>query len=174
MILLINVEINNQNKKNKIPIKLKSSNSNSNKNNIITNKNTSNSLHINEIKIFNDIKINSKKINEENNDIINEIDNIKIDESSDSFNNDFEENIDFDINLYKFENFLNINRLDNYSNEKDFKTFEKDDSIKNLFVIGKNESVGLHRPIEDDISAFIGKNKFKNSKKLYSENNTTN
>ena len=51
---MINVEINNQNKKNKIPIKLKSSNSNSNKNNIITNKqNTSNSLHINEIKIFN-------------------------------------------------------------------------------------------------------------------------
>ena len=177
---VINVEINNQNKKNKIPIKLKSPNSNTNKNNIITNKNTSNSLHINEIKIFNDIKINSneikeeKKINEENNDIINEIDNIKIDESSDSFNNDFEENIDFDINLYKFENFLNINRLDNYSNEKDFKTFEKDDSIKNLFVIGKNESVGLHRPIEEDISAFIGKNKFKNSKKLYSEKNITN
>ena len=86
-----------------IPIKLKSSNSNSNKNNIITNKqNTSNSLHINEIKIFNDIKINSneikneKNINEENNNIINEIENIKLDESSESINNDFEENIEFD------------------------------------------------------------------------------
>jgi hypothetical protein len=176
---MINVEINNQNKKNKIPIKLKSSNSNSNKNNIITNKqNTSNSLHINEIKIFNDIKINSneikneKKINEENNNIINEIENIKLDESSESINNDFEENIEFDqnntdviqknISLYKFENFLNINRLDKHSNQKD-------ENNKNLFFIGKNETIGLHRPNEEDISSFIGKNKFKNSKILFSE-----
>ena len=176
---MINVEINNQNKKNKIPIKLKSSNSNSNKNNIITNKqNTSNSLHINEIKIFNDIKINSneikneKNINEENNNIINEIENIKLDESSESINNDFEENIEFDqnntdviqknISLYKFENFLNINRLDKHSNQKD-------ENNKNLFFIGKNETIGLHRPKEKDISSFIGKNKFKNSKILFSE-----
>ena len=176
---MINVEINNQNKKNKIPIKLKSSNSNSNKNNIITNKqNTSNSLHINEIKIFNDIKINSneikneKNINEENNNIINEIENIKLDESSESINNDFEENIEFDqsntdviqknISLYKFENFLNINRLDKHSNQKD-------ENNKNLFFIGKNETIGLHRPNEEDISSFIGKNKFKNSKILFSE-----
>ena len=176
---MINVEINNQNKKNKIPIKLKSSNSNSNKNNIITNKqNTSNSLHINEIKIFNDIKINSneikneKIINEENNNIINEIENIKLDESSESINNDFEENIEFDqnntdviqknISLYKFENFLNINRLDKHSNQKD-------ENNKNLFFIGKNETIGLHRPNEEDISSFIGKNKFKNSKILFSE-----
>ena len=176
---MINVEINNQNKKNKIPIKLKSSNSNSNKNNIITNKqNTSNSLHINEIKIFNDIKINSneikneKNINEENNNIINEIENIKLDESSESINNDFEENIEFDqsntdviqknISLYKFENFLNINRLDKHSNQKD-------ENNKNLFFIGKNETIGLHRPNEKDISSFIGKNKFKNSKILFSE-----
>ena len=176
---MINVEINNQNKKNKIPIKLKSSNSNSNKNNIITNKqNTSNSLHINEIKIFNDIKINSneikneKNINEENNNIINEIENIKLDESSESINNDFEENIEFDqintdviqknISLYKFENFLNINRLDKHSNQKD-------ENNKNLFFIGKNETIGLHRPNEEDVSSFIGKNKFKNSKILFSE-----
>ena len=176
---MINVEINNQNKKNKIPIKLKSSNSNSNKNNIIINKqNTSNSLHINEIKIFNDIKINSneikneKNINEENNNIINEIENIKLDESSESINNDFEENIEFDqintdviqknISLYKFENFLNINRLDKHSNKKD-------ENNKNLFFIGKNETIGLHRPNEEDISSFIGKNKFKNSKILFSE-----
>ena len=176
---MINVEINNQNKKNKIPIKLKSSNSNSNKNNIITNKqNTSNSLHINEIKIFNDIKINSneikneKNINEENNNIINEIENIKLDESSESINNDFEENIEFDqintdviqknISLYKFENFLNINRLDKHSNQKD-------ENNKNLFFIGKNETIGLHRSNEEDISSFIGKNKFKNSKILFSE-----
>ena len=176
---MINVEINNQNKKNKIPIKLKSSNSNSNKNNIITNKqNTSNSLHINEIKIFNNIKINSneikneKIINEENNNIINEIENIKLDESSESINNDFEENIEFDqintdviqknISLYKFENFLNINRLDKHSNKKD-------ENNKNLFFIGKNETIGLHRPNEEDISSFIGKNKFKNSKILFSE-----
>ena len=176
---MINVEINNQNKKNKIPIKLKSSNSNSNKNNIITNKqNTSNSLHINEIKIFNDIKINSnekkkkKNINEENNNIINEIENIKLDESSESINNDFEENIEFEqsntdviqknISLYKFENFLNINRLDKHSNQKD-------ENNKNLFFIGKNETIGLHRPNEEDISSFIGKNKFKNSKILFSE-----
>ena len=176
---MINVEINNQNKKNKIPIKLKSSNSNSNKNNIIINKqNTSNSLHINEIKIFNDIKINSneikneKNINEENNNIINEIENIKLDESSESINNDFEENIEFDqintdviqknISLYKFENFLNINRLDKHSNQKD-------ENNKNLFFIGKNETIGLHRPNEEDISSFIGKNKFKNSKILFSE-----
>ena len=176
---MINVEINNQNKKNKIPIKLKSSNSNSNKNNIITNKqNTSNSLHINEIKIFNDIKNNSneikneKNINEENNNIINEIENIKLDESSESINNDFEENIEFDqsnidviqknISLYKFENFLNINRLDKHSNQKD-------ENNKNLFFIGKNETIGLHRPNEEDISSFIGKNKFKNSKILFSE-----
>ena len=176
---MINVEINNQNKKNKIPIKLKSSNSNSNKNNIITNKqNTSNSLHINEIKIFNNIKINSneikneKNINEENNNIINEIENIKLDESSESINNDFEENIEFDqsntdviqknISLYKFENFLNINRLDKHSNQKD-------ENNKNLFFIGKNETIGLHRPNEEDISSFIGKNKFKNSKILFSE-----
>ena len=176
---MINVEINNQNKKNKIPIKLKSSNSNSNKNNIITNKqNTSNSLHINEIKIFNDIKINSneikneKNINEENNNIINEIENIKLDESSESINNDFEENIEFDqintdviqknISLYKFENFLNINRLDKHSNQKD-------ENNKNLFFIGKNETIGLHRPNEEDVSSFVGKNKFKNSKILFSE-----
>ena len=176
---MINVEINNQNKKNKIPIKLKSSNSNSNKNNIITNKqNTSNSLHINEIKIFNDIKINSneikneKNINEENNNIINEIENIKLDESSESINNDFEENIELEqsntdviqknISLYKFENFLNINRLDKHSNQKD-------ENNKNLFFIGKNETIGLHRPNEEDISSFIGKNKFKNSKILFSE-----
>ena len=176
---MINVEINNQNKKNKIPIKLKSSNSNSNKNNIITNKqNTSNSLHINEIKIFNNIKINSneikneKNINEENNNIINEIENIKLDESSESINNDFEENIEFEqsntdviqknISLYKFENFLNINRLDKHSNQKD-------ENNKNLFFIGKNETIGLHRPNEEDISSFIGKNKFKNSKILFSE-----
>ena len=176
---MINVEINNQNKKNKIPIKLKSSNSNSNKNNIITNKqNTSNSLHINEIKIFNNIKINSneikneKNINEENNNIINEIENIKLDESSESINNDFEENIEFDqsntdviqknISLYKFENFLNINRLDKHSNQKD-------ENKKNLFFIGKNETIGLHRPNEEDISSFIGKNKFGNSKILFSE-----
>ena len=176
---MINVEINNQNKKNKIPIKLKSSNSNSNKNNIIINKqNTSNSLHINEIKIFNDIKINSneikneKNINEENNNIINEIENIKLDESSESINNDFEENIEFDqsntdviqknISLYKFENFLNINRLDKHSNQKD-------ENNKNLFFIGKNETIGLHRPNEEDVSSFVGKNKFKNSKILFSE-----
>ena len=179
---LINVEINNQNKKNTNSIKLKSSNSN--KNSLTKNKdNSSNSLHINEINIINDKEKNLNLIkneenkNEGNINIINNEVNLNVDDSSD--NNDCEENIEFDqrytdviqknINLHKFDNFLNMNRLDNFSNKKIFKTYEKDENIKNSSFIGKNETIGLHRPNEEDISIFIGKNKFKNSKIIYSE-----
>ena len=180
---LINVEINNQNKKNSNSIKLKSSNSN--KNSLTKNKdNSSNSLHINEINIINNEKNlnlikNEENINEGNNNIINNEANLNVDDSSDSINNNCIENIEFDqrytdviqmnINLHKFENFLNMNRLDIFSNKKIFKTFEKDENSKYSSFNGKNETIGLHRPNEEDISIFIGKNKFKNSKILYSE-----
>ena len=97
-----------------------------------------------------------------------ELNNGNIKETCDSVN---EENLEHDniikknINLHKFENFLNRNRLDILSNKKAFKTFEKKDHFHFPSLKGRNESIGLHIPNEEDISTFIGKNKFKNRNK---------
>ena len=162
--------------------------------NIINNEDINNDIinkgEIN-IKINKEENINLNKAenieinNEEENINQNDEENLKSDETSDSNNNDYEENIEFDqrytdiikknINMHKFENFLNRNRLDIFSYQKEFKTFEKNDNTNNvLFSYGKNETVGLHRPNEADISYFIGKNKFKNSKIFYSEKKSNN
>ena len=190
---------NNQNKKNKNPKNLKNSfnkKSLSNNDNFISNHSSHikdiNSLNENIIKnidddINNNINIISKQKKEEeeekeenmNNIIINKDSNINLNESNDNINIEYEENIESDkkydniikknINMHKFENFLNRNRLDIFSQKKTFKTFNNTENYSFFNHIGKNESVGLHRPIEDDVSSFIGKNKFKNKLKANTE-----
>ena len=73
------------------------------------------------------------------------------------------------INLHKFENFLNRNRLDIFSKKSKFKTFEKNEHFHFPTLKGRNETIGLHLPNENDMSSFIGINKFKIEKKLYTE-----
>ena len=189
---------NEQNKKNKNPKNLKNSfnkKNYSNNDNFKSNHSSHikdiNSLNENIIKnidddINNNIKIISKQKKEEeekeenkNNIIINKNSNVNLNESTDNINIEYEENIESDknydniikknINMHKFENFLNRNRLDIFSQKKSFKTFNKYENYSFLNLIEKNESVGLHRPIEDDISSFIGKNKFKNKFKSNTE-----
>jgi hypothetical protein len=164
-------KINNQNKKNKIPQNLKNlilkKNSGDNINKINLNDSSNDNSPLKDINIINN---NGNNSNEEiNNDMIKqELNNENIKETCDSVN---EENLEHDniikknINLHKFENFLNRNRLDIFSNKKAFKTFEKKDHFHFPSLKGRNESIGLHIPNEEDISTFIGKNKFKNRKK---------
>ena len=93
-----------------------------------------------------------------------------------SLNRENEENIECEqtyeniikknINTHKFENFLNRNRLDYFSQKKFFKTFEKNENTNILFFRERKETLGLHRPNKNDISIFCGINKFKNSKKI--------
>ena len=165
-------KINNQNKKNKIPQNLKNlilkKNSDDNINKINLNDSSNDYSPLKDINIINNN--NGNNSNEEiNNDIIKqELNNENIKETCDSVN---EENLEHDniikknINLHKFENFLNRNRLDIFSNKKAFKTFEKKDHFHFPSLKGRNESIGLHIPNEEDISTFIGKNKFKNRNK---------
>ena len=71
--------------------------------------------------------------------------------------------------MHKFENFLNRNRLDIFSKKSKFKTFEKNEHFHFPTLKGRNEAIGLHLPNENDMSSFIGINKFKIEKKLYTE-----
>ena len=159
--------INNQNKKNKNLKNVK--NSFSNKNGINNSSDYNSSL-----KDINAIINNNKENNNINENINKEESNIK--ETIDNVNEEYEENIQRDlkydniikknINLHKFENFLNRNKLDIFPQKKALKTFEK--NILSILQV-KNEKVGLHVPNEDDISTFIGKNKFKASRKINTE-----
>ena len=159
--------INNQNKKNKNLKNVK--NSFSNKNGINNSSDYNSSL-----KDINAIINNNKENNNINENINKEESNIK--ETIDNVNEEYEENIQRDlkydniikknINLHKFENFLNRNKLDIFPQKKALKTFEK--NILSILQV-KNEKVGLHVPNEDDISTFIGKNKFTASRKINTE-----
>ena len=164
-------KINNQNKKNKIPKNLKNifSKKNSgdiNKNKINLNGSSNDNSPLKDINIINN---NSNKKN--SGDIIQKESSKNIKETIDSVNEEYEENIQYDnkydniikknINLHKFENFLNRNRLDIFSKKKAFKTFEKKEHFHFPSLKGRNESIGIHIPSGEDTSNFIGKNKFK-------------
>ena len=164
-------KINNQNKKNKIPKNLKNifSKKNSgdiNKNKINLNGSSKDNSPLKDINIINN---NSNKKNSA--DIIKKESSKNIKETIDSVNEEYEENIQYDnkydniikknINLHKFENFLNRNRLDIFSKKKVFKTFEKKEHFHFPSLKGRNESIGIHIPSGEDTSNFIGKNKFK-------------
>ena len=164
-------KINNQNKKNKIPKNLKNIFSKKNSGDINKNKiNLNGSSKDNSP--LKDINIINNNSNEKNSgDMIKKESNKNIKETIDSVNEEYEENIQYDnkydniikknINLHKFENFLNRNRLDIFSKKKAFKTFEKKEHFHFPSLKGRNESIGIHIPSGEDTSNFIGKNKFK-------------
>ena len=164
-------KINNQNKKNKIPKNLKNIFSKKNSGDINKNKiNLNGSSKDNSP--LKDINIINNNSNEKNSgDMIKKESNKNIKETIDSVNEEYEENIQYDnkydniikknINLHKFENFLNRNRLDIFSKKKVFKTFEKKEHFHFPSLKGRNESIGIHIPSGEDTSNFIGKNKFK-------------
>ena len=164
-------KINNQNKKNKIPKNLKNifsrkNNGDVNKNKINLNGSSKDNSPLKDINIINN---NSNEKN--SGDMIKKESNKNIKETIDSVNEEYEENIQYDnkydniikknINLHKFENFLNRNRLDIFSKKKVFKTFEKKEHFHFPSLKGRNESIGIHIPSGEDTSNFIGKNKFK-------------
>ena len=109
------------------------------------------------------------------------IKNIK--KTFDTVNEEYEENINdnnYDnivkknINLHKFENFLNRNRLDIFPKNSDVKKFKKNENFYFPSLKGRNETIGLHLPNENDMSSFIGKNKFKIAKKINTEKKKNN
>ena len=186
-------KINNKNKRSKIPINLK--NSFSKKNDEINKNISKNSSHLisqisneknsKENIIENIEKISSEKKekdieNDDNiNNMINNEEKIEINNTNQTYNSlnrENEENIECEqtyeniikknINTHKFENFLNRNRLDYFSQKKFFKTFEKNENTYISFFRERKETLGLHRPNKNDISIFCGINKFKNSKKI--------
>ena len=175
-------KINNQNKKNKIPnLKISFSHKNEEKDKKIPNGKSNNNSPLTDIKILNNINNNennsNKIIRKNNSNTENSNNNTK--KSYDSINDEYEENIEStnkneniikkNINLHKFENFLNRNRLDIFSKKSKFKTFEKNEHFHFPTLKGRNETIGLHLPNENDMSSFIGINKFKIEKKLYTE-----
>ena len=176
-------EINKQYKKNKIPKNLKNSFSkkDNKKNKIIIGDSPNNNSLIKDINIINNAnkENNSNETINSNNIIIKKDINEKIRETIDNVNEEYEENIEDDneydniikknINSHKFENFLKRNRLDIFSKKKAFKTFEKSESFHFPSLKGRNETIGLHFPNGDDISTFIGKNKFKVINKINTE-----
>ena len=187
---IINVntnKINNQNKKNKIS-NLQNSfpNKNAEKDKIISNGQSNNNSPLNNINIINNINNNENNsnnlINAGNMDNGKSIKNIK--KTFDTVNEEYEENIEnnnnYDnivkknINLHKFENFLNRNRLDIFPKNSDFKSFKKNENFYFPSLKGRNETIGLHLPNENDMSSFIGKNKFKIAKKINTEKKKNN
>ena len=175
-------KINSQNKKNKIPnLKISFSHKNEEKDKIISNGKSNNNSPLTDIKILNNINNNENNLNNliRKNNSNNEKSNNNTKKSYDSINDEYEENIESNnkneniikknINLHKFENFLNRNRLDIFSKKSKFKTFEKNEHFHFPTLKGRNETIGLHLPNENDMSSFIGINKFKIEKKLYTE-----
>ena len=175
-------KINSQNKKNKIPnLKISFSHKNEEKDKKIPNGKSNNNSPLTDIKILNDINNNENNSNNliRKNNSNNEKSNNNTKKSYDSINDEYEENIEStnkneniikkNINLHKFENFLNRNRLDIFSKKSKFKTFEKNEHFHFPTLKGRNETIGLHLPNENDMSSFIGINKFKIEKKLYTE-----
>ena len=175
-------KINSQNKKNKIPnLKISFSHKNEKKKKKIPNGKSNNNSPLTDIKILNDINNNENNSNNliRKNNSNNEKSNNNTKKSYDSINDEYEENIEStnkneniikkNINLHKFENFLNRNRLDIFSKKSKFKTFEKNEHFHFPTLKGRNEAIGLHLPNENDMSSFIGINKFKIEKKLYTE-----
>ena len=175
-------KINSQNKKNKIPnLKISFSHKNEEKDKKIPNGKSNNNSPLTDIKILNNINNNENNLNNliRKNNSNNEKSNNNTKKSYDSINDEYEENIEStnkneniikkNINLHKFENFLNRNRLDIFSKKSKFKTFEKNEHFHFPTLKGRNEAIGLHLPNENDMSSFIGINKFKIEKKLYTE-----
>ena len=175
-------KINSQNKKNKIPnLKISFSHKNEEKDKKIPNGKSNNNSPLTDIKILNNINNNENNSNNiiRKNNSNNEKSNNNTNKSYDSINDEYEENIEStnkneniikkNINLHKFENFLNRNRLDIFSKKSKFKTFEKNEHFHFPTLKGRNETIGLHLPNENDMSSFIGINKFKIEKKLYTE-----
>ena len=175
-------KINSQNKKNKIPnLKISFSHKNEEKDKKIQNGKSNNNSPLTDIKILNNINNNENNSNNiiRKNNSNNEKSNNNTKKSYDSINDEYEENIEStnkneniikkNINLHKFENFLNRNRLDIFSKKSKFKTFEKNEHFHFPTLKGRNETIGLHLPNENDMSSFIGINKFKIEKKLYTE-----
>ena len=175
-------KINSQNKKNKIPnLKISFSHKNEEKDKKIPNGKSNNNSPLTDIKILNNINNNENNLNNliRKNNSNNEKSNNNTKKSYDSINDEYEENIEStnkneniikkNINLHKFENFLNRNRLDIFSKKSKFKTFEKNEHFHFPTLKGRNETIGLHLPNENDMSSFIGINKFKIEKKLYTE-----
>ena len=175
-------KINSQNKKNKIPnLKISFSHKNEEKDKKIPNGKSNNNSPLTDIKILNNINNNENNSNNiiRKNNSNNEKSNNNTKKSYDSINDEYEENIEStnkneniikkNINLHKFENFLNRNRLDIFSKKSKFKTFEKNEHFHFPTLKGRNETIGLHLPNENDMSSFIGINKFKIEKKLYTE-----
>ena len=175
-------KINSQNKKNKIPnLKISFSHKNEEKDKIISNGKSNNNSPLTDFKILNNINNNENNLNNliRKNNSNNEKSNNNTKKSYDSINDEYEENIEStnkneniikkNINLHKFENFLNRNRLDIFSKKSKFKTFEKNEHFHFPTLKGRNETIGLHLPNENDMSSFIGINKFKIEKKLYTE-----
>ena len=170
--------INEQNNKEIILKNIKNSFSNENsKQKIIIDNSSENISPIKDINLIEDI---NKQDEKENINIIKKESDTN--ETIDSVNDEYEDNEEKDkkfaniikqnINLHKFENFLNRNRLDIFAQKKPFKTFERK---KHIFSFkGRNEIIGLHIPNEDDTSAFIGKNKFKFQRKIDTEKKNNN
>ena len=157
----INIKEKNDNETNK---EINSFNSNNHINNIINRNNTENSEN-NKIEIKakeNKIKESNEKKskNQLNESIDDQFNNQMVEEKSNS-GKKHDNIIKKNMNAYKFKNLFNRNEVGLNEKNNIFKTFEKKEF--NYFPINqeKNETHGLNLPNQDDMSTFIGKNKFK-------------
>ena len=154
---------------------------NDNNNNDINNINSQiNDINNNRvINNINNVNVNIIKRNDNN-----EINNINITE--DSINNTYYQNIEENISTEKqdniiknnieshqFEKLVNRNKLDYITiKNKILKTeIKNSDFCLSPTLRGKKESMGIHIPKGNDVSSFIGKNKFSKLIQTFNKNN---
>ena len=111
------------------------------------------------ISINNDNEVNEDSINNTYYQNVNE--NFYFD------NNNINNIIENHLGSHQFDHYLKKNRLDDlYKNNQCLnKKYTKDSNDFSPSKNGKNENIGIHIPQEDDISFFIGKNKFNHFQK---------
>ena len=174
---------------NKLSTNSKNKNNDNNINNdIIIDNNSNDNNRIKEIKHINNLNniihfnnnsnsLQNDNIKEEDNNVINNIndnymnENLSVDSINNSYYLDVEENIindetnnnilEYNIYSHQFDNFLNKNKLEDLPSNK---IIMKDELNFVPTLREKKESFGIHIPIGDDISSFIGKKKFSKFK----------
>ena len=177
--------INNQLKNNIL-------NNNQNNNDSINNNNHENNKIINfsnnsSLIEHNNNNDNNNEHSENNNNINNSI-NITYDSLNNTYYQNVGENISIDtsrkniiehnISSHQFEKFLKNNKLDDLPFINNYFNLNNLNNELNICpsIRENNENIGIHIPKEDDISSFIGKNKFskykiKKENELKNDNN---
>ena len=115
----------------------------------------------------NNNSISRNNDNEVNEDSINNTYYQNVNENFYFDNNNINNIIENHLGSHQFDHYLKKNRLDDlYKNNQCLnKKYTKDSNDFSPSKNGKNENIGIHIPQEDDISFFIGKNKFNHFQK---------